>query len=100
MDVCREAVLLYGKEAQIGMLLEEMGELISALNRRLMRGRVDKATVEEELADVEVCLRQMRHVFPDDVIDMWVAIKLHRLEKKILKDRESGLKKRCFMGTV
>ncbi len=81
-DVLKKAVDTWGAESQIGMLMEEMGELMSAINRR-HRCRTDKSTVEEELADVEIMLDQMRHIFDAEEVDRFKRLKIDRLEARL-----------------
>lgn len=54
------AVKRYGALPQIGMLYEEMGELMSAINQ-WMRGRATVEQVAEEYADVCVMMQQFSH---------------------------------------
>jgi len=67
------------------MLCEEMGELISAVNR-WRRKRDDGSSVEEEIADVRIMLKQMDHIFDKETIDWWEALKTGRLENRIKKE--------------
>lgn len=98
MDVCREAVLLYGEESQIWMFVEEVGELLATINQRKNRGRVDRATIEAEFADVKIIMKQLEeNVFDYDEIQRWMDIKLARLEKKILADRARGMQNHCLL---
>jgi len=96
-DVYKRAADTWGEESQVGMLIEEMGELLSAINRR-HRCRTDKSTVEEELADVEIMLAQMRIIFDADLVDEWKAIKTKRLavnlgmEVEDMKDKPRGIR--------
>lgn len=101
-DAYKKAVEEWGAESQIGMLVEEMGELLSALNRR-SRERTDKSTVEEELADVEIMLAQMRFVFDSEKVDEWKEIKTRRLAVNLGIEevgKESTLKCYGFDGEV
>ena len=58
------AVNRYGALPQIGMLHEEMGELVTAINQWL-RGRVKIDKVAEEVADVCIMLQQFSFVVQD-----------------------------------
>ncbi len=78
----KKAVEVFGETEQINMLFEELGELISSINRH-RRGRKDKSSVEEELADVQIMLYQMRYIFNPDIMDDWVLLKTSRLKSLI-----------------
>jgi NTP pyrophosphatase (non-canonical NTP hydrolase) len=78
-----DAVLLkWGAEAQVDMLHEEIGELMSALNKH-KRGRVERTYVQEEIADCLIMLQQMRHYFGKGEVDMWIKVKTKRLEERL-----------------
>lgn len=55
LATCHEAFDTYGMEKNCGFLMEECGELLSAVNK-LRRGRVNKDAVFEELADVQLVI--------------------------------------------
>lgn len=55
---CENANRLWGEKAQRGMAVEEMGELLAALNQ-LERGRICKREVAEEIADVLITTLQL-----------------------------------------
>lgn len=54
----RDALRVYGIEAQLCMAQEECAELIVAVSH-LRRGRADIDKVAEEIADVQLVLRQI-----------------------------------------
>ena len=82
VDVCTEAVEIYGNDAQIWMAIEEMAELTNALAKH-RRGRVGNEEVCEEIADVIIMLVQLAYIFsPDDVCD-FVEKKIERLIKRL-----------------
>jgi len=57
-----KAIKLWGGKVQLGMLQEECGELISAINR-FERGREDSfINLAEEFADVEIVMGQIKHL--------------------------------------
>ena len=49
IELYKKAIATYGKEAQIGIAFEEMGELIVALNH-YKRDRSDVQSIKEEIA--------------------------------------------------
>jgi NTP pyrophosphatase (non-canonical NTP hydrolase) len=63
-ELDKQAIELWGIEAQLDQLCEECVELIVAVHH-LKRGRVDGRDVSEEMADVQNCLNQFKDVFPD-----------------------------------
>ena len=89
------AVLLWGTESQEVMAVEEMGELLTAI-ARCNRGRIGKAAVVEEAADVIICALQVGLMFgagddwnPDDLIEA-IANKSARLSDRVQAAKEGG----------
>lgn len=84
--ICRAALEAFGAEAQITMVFEEMAELQNVL-RKFLRGRVDASTsthIAEEIADVEIMLRQMAILFDCGfTVDKFRRYKLERLAGRI-----------------
>ena len=62
IELYKKAIATYGKEAQIGMAFEEMGELIVALNH-YKRDRSDIQSIKEEIADVQIMMEQLALIF-------------------------------------
>ena len=91
-EILLDALEHYGERAQVDMMLEEMAELSKAL-LKLRRAKKHEITeplflvknVEEEIADVEIVLNQMKLLFPGWGI--WMQAKLQRLEERIEKER-------------
>ena len=75
----QKAINNWGKELQYGMLSEEVGELLSAINK-YRRGRVDKKAVIEEIADVRIMLEQISFML--DITDPSLH---HTIQKKLDK---------------
>ena len=55
-DLYRQTIQRWGTEGQIDMFHEEVGELLSALNK-YKRGRVPAKEVITEIADVQIMIR-------------------------------------------
>jgi len=86
-----KAIKLWGKELQFGMLSEECGELLTAINQ-WRRGRVDKSKVVEEMADVMIMIRQimvtMKLKVDDKMLDEWITLKLKKMELQLKLSEE------------
>lgn len=80
-EVFEAAIKKWGQEAQIGQALEEMGELIVAKNH-LKRGRIQFGAFMEEVVDVYIMMKQLRHL-DSNLFDMWYKIKVESLRKKL-----------------
>lgn len=83
-EICKQAIEHFGAEKQIDMCIEEMAELTQALCKH-KRGLMHN--VEEEIADVEIMLEQIKNVFNRGSIDGYRDMKIIRLEK-IIKNAE------------
>jgi len=81
------AILEFGEQAQIEMMIEECAELIQAIQKFKRKGKLwsiaDVEKVRDELADVQIMLNQMVYVFGH--FDSEKQVKLKRLFKRILK---------------
>jgi hypothetical protein len=95
-----EAIKLFGDDAQLNMVVEELAELILAV-QKLRRYGNDKEVecVIDEMADVHVMLRQLeiileqaRHVEVEKLIQNRVDFKLEKTVRKI-KETKDAVKK-------
>ena len=84
VKLCRKAVSLYGKEAQIWMAIEEMAELNNALAKH-RRNRVTNEEVCEEIADVVIMMIQLSYIFGRDNVNNQIESKIKRLEERMKK---------------
>lgn len=87
--VLRQAVDVFGKEAQLLMLLEKMTELQKEILKHINRRRDNLDTIMEETADVEIVLHQLKYIFgiqPEKLREVRSA-KIQKL-KKLLEDRK------------
>ena len=86
LKVYDKATELWGLVAQYDQCVEEMGELIVAINKYKRKVfykeyKGDNKIVEnlvEEIADVSICLEQMRHFFKDYNIDEVIEKKMQK----------------------
>ena len=81
-----QAIKLWSPIAQIGMLHEEMAELVIAINK-FDRGKDNLDHIAEEMADVKIMLDQMQILFKisDEDLKRWHDIKFKKM-KKMLED--------------
>ena len=78
------ALEAWGADAQIGMFIEEIGEVLTALNK--MNRKSNGCSTEdfiEELVDLEIMLEQMKNLFPCTDWNQIKYRKLSRLEEKL-----------------
>ena len=76
---CR-AIATYGEENQKRIAQEELAELIQAISKDL-RGRPHN--VEEEIADVEIVLEQLKKMYNKQRVNKWKLYKLKKLKNKL-----------------
>lgn len=94
------AIILYGQGSQLDQSVEEMAELIQALNKFKRKHRRSEDTVPirvniaEEIADVEIMLEQLKIIFRcSGQVDVWRKKKLKRLAENIAKDKDNERKR-------
>ena len=75
--------MTFGENAQCIKAMEECGEIIHALARKVQGQDPDFDNICEEIADVEILMEQMRVVFGDAFIDKWKQNKLEKLNKVV-----------------
>ena len=76
-SVCEKAIYTFGAEHQKIKAMEELGELIQAISRSILG---QEHNVEEELADVEIMICQLRKMFQSEKVDQFIYQKLERLK--------------------
>lgn len=93
LEMYKIATEKWGWVAQIDQAIEEMAELIIALNKRkrniLYKEKTNKDKINEnlytELADVSICLEQMIEHFGKDNVDKKVNSQLEKFQNQINK---------------
>ena len=75
--VCKKAIDTFGVANQQLKAVEEMGELIQAISKALI-GK--EHNVEEEIADVEIMLTQLKIMYDIKKIEEWKEFKINRLK--------------------
>lgn len=86
--VWRESIEKYGKTMQSIVCMEECGELIQAISKRL-RGKPDATdNLAEEMADVTICLYLLKEMYDitDEQLEEWIARKTVRQSKRMQAD--------------
>ncbi len=91
LKVYDEATKLWGVVAQYDQCVEEMAELIVAINkykRKVLHGEYkdDKKIIDnlvEEIADVSMCIEQMKYFFKDYDIDGILDKKMKKFKAQI-----------------
>ena len=78
--ICNKAINTYGNASQKVKAIEEMGELIQAISKSLVD---NKNNVEEEIADVEIMLTQLKIMYSLNDIENWRNYKLNRLKERV-----------------
>jgi len=83
-ELYRNTINTWGKEGQIDMFHEEVGELLSALNK-YKRGRVKAEEVITEIADVQIMVEQLAEMFGAINVRHEKMRKLSRLAIRVQK---------------
>lgn len=78
--ICKKALDTWGPAIQQVVAMEEMGELIQAISKAL---RCKTHNVEEEIADVEIMIMQLRIIFDNKKVDEIKQAKLKRLKELV-----------------
>ena len=79
-EVYQRAIKMYGIYGQCDVCIEECSELIQAISK-FKRGK--NHNVEEEVADLEIMLEQMRMMFNSKKIDNIKRNKINRLSRRL-----------------
>lgn len=88
----QNALLLYGQDKQAEMAIEEMGELLVAMNH-CKRGLVGVEAVQEEIADVKIAMDQLAIIYGEDGVNNFETKKLERLKNRIIKHLQKVMSK-------
>lgn len=72
----------YGRPHQVTVCIEELSELTKVLSKYLRNNEIPSMAVMEEIADVEICLAQMKLFFDEkEGINFFKDYKMKRLQK-------------------
>ncbi len=91
LEVYKQAEELWGKVAQYDQCIEEMGELIVAINkykRKVIYGEYkdNQKIIDnliEEIADVKMCIEQMSYFVGDDNVERVLDQKMQKFMGQI-----------------
>ena len=87
-EICRRALEAFGAQAQVMMAIEEMSELTKELCKN-GRGQENTTHIAEEIADVEIMLRQMVMLFDcAGQVETFRRYKLGRLAERIKEAKQ------------
>ena len=84
IELYQKAISKWGVSAQKKMLMEEIGELLSAVGK-FDRMRVEEKDVITELADVSIMVEQMATLFGYEAFEKEREYKLNRLKERLEK---------------
>ena len=77
-EIYAKTISKWGEQAQYDQTVEECAELITSL-QHFARGKVDKETVVNELADVFLMVGQLAYMFGEDQLSAAVEKKIDKL---------------------
>lgn len=82
-EILKQAIAKHGKDAQIKMAIEEMSELTQALCKDF-RGKSNADNIAEEIADVEIMLKQLQIIFNNrNDVNRFYELKIKRLKNNL-----------------
>lgn len=87
-NTLNKARMVYGDNYLIDLAIEEMGELIVAINH-YRRGRAQAKEVQEEIADVTLAMKELQQIFGFDEVFEFYHTKCERFENRVDKDNIS-----------
>lgn len=77
------ALVRYGDRHQMDIAIEEMAECTQAICK-IKRGGENFSNLAEEVADVLICMEQLRMMFNiDEMVEYWMDYKIARLEENL-----------------
>ena len=79
-DILEQAIVHYGKTAQLAVAIGEIGELLTVIGRDA-QGRATEEDWIDEIADVTIMLRQLAIMIGVEETEARVEAKIARLAK-------------------
>lgn len=89
IELYQKALSKWGEEAQINMVFEEIGELLTALSR-FKRGRANYNDIMTELADVSIMVEQIAALMNYEDFETEKDYKLTRLKERLEKNGDNN----------
>lgn len=84
MNTYERAVKVWGKDAQMLQVIEEMSELTKEILKNVNRKKDNIAELIEETADVEIMLEQLKYCYQiHQQVDEYKKNKLLKIDKRL-----------------
>ena len=85
-DTVKEAIDFYGANIQATVCMEECAELILCISKEI-RGKSNIDHLEEEIADVCICIEVLKQIYgiSDEQMQFWIDFKQKRIEDRMSK---------------
>ena len=75
----------WGAKMQATVAIEEMSEVIKEITK-MLRGKLDREHMAEEIADATIMLEQLRNMLNiNDSVESWMDYKVAELKRKVEK---------------
>lgn len=85
-EVLKAAIAHYGEQMQVIVAIEELSELQKELTK-FLRGQPNERSINEEMADVEIMLEQLKLMFNNrGPVTHWKQKKIDRLRERLKKE--------------
>jgi NTP pyrophosphatase (non-canonical NTP hydrolase) len=91
IGLLQQAVVTWGRTAQVAMMKEECLELALEL-QRMERQREDRHKIVDEIADVIIMMEQAKIIFGEALIQSRIDFKMERLRQRLEKAEEKYCK--------
>lgn len=86
-NTLKTAMEKFTRESQYGMVNEECGELLAALNQ-FKRGRIPAIHVAEEIADVILMMAQLSKIIGEQEVQNWLDMKVARFVQRVKEGKD------------
>ena len=84
MDTLERALKVWGKEAQMLQVIEEMSELTKEILKNVNRKKNNIAELIEETADVEIMLEQLKQCYQiHKQVEEYKTAKIMKIKKRL-----------------
>jgi NTP pyrophosphatase (non-canonical NTP hydrolase) len=79
------ALLIYGRQSQLGKAQEECGELVAAIGQE-GNGKISELEVCSEIADVFITALQAARIYGEDIVKQQILEKLTKFKHTVDED--------------